>query len=196
MAAVSVSCQGVKIIFHHIKSLIPQFLIGALASEGVKINAVTVQNEVDTTHRRIAFMRGQPFNSDSEDRWKSIVEVSREMGITIDPKLVVQLEKDISSPELGYQVMQQLLAQHLRFTAVVAFNYMSAIVRHSRPARLRPARAGRCFCHRARRHSRRRLQQSTSDHDPTTLNPNGKDGGTMRAQPAARLRTVSGTDYV
>ena len=131
----------------------------------MKINAVTVQNEVDTTHRRIAFMRGQPFNSDSEDRWKSIVEVSREMGITIDPKLVVQLEKDISSPELGYQVMQQLLAQHLRFTAVVAFNYMSAIVRHSRPARLRPARAGRCFCHRARRHSRRRLQQSTSDHD-------------------------------
>ena len=36
-----------------------------------------------------------------------------EMGITIDPKLVVQLEKDISSPELGYPVMQQLLAQHL-----------------------------------------------------------------------------------
>ena len=70
----------------------------------MKINAVTVQNEVDTTHRRIAFMRGQPFNSDSEDRWKSIVEVSREMGITIDPKLVVQLEKDISSPELGYPV--------------------------------------------------------------------------------------------
>ncbi|HKR31719.1 MAG TPA: hypothetical protein VJT08_14655 [Terriglobales bacterium] len=118
------------------------------------------------------------------------------MGITIDPKLVVQLEKDISSPELGYPVMQQLLAQHLRFTAVVAFNDMSANRRHSRPARLRPARAGRCFRHRARRHSRRRLQQSTSDHDPTTLNPTGKDGGTMRAQPAARLRTVSGTDYV
>ncbi len=78
-------------------------------------------------HRRIAFMRGQLFSSDSEVRWASIVEVAREMGITIDPKLVVQLEKDISSPELGYPVMQQLLAERLRFTAVVAFNDMSAI---------------------------------------------------------------------
>jgi DNA-binding LacI/PurR family transcriptional regulator len=78
-------------------------------------------------HRRIAFMRGQPFSSDSEDRWQSIVQVAREMGITIDPKLVVQLERDISSPELGYPVMQHLLADHMRFTAVVAFNDMSAI---------------------------------------------------------------------
>lgn len=78
-------------------------------------------------HRQIAFMRGQPFSSDSGDRWRSLVDVAREMGITIDAKLVVQLERDISSPELGYPVMQQLLAEHLRFTAVVAFNDMSAI---------------------------------------------------------------------
>jgi|SRR5215472_5758944 len=78
-------------------------------------------------HRRIAFMRGQPFSSDSDDRWRSLVEVSREMSIPIDAKLVVQLERDISSPELGYPVMQRLLADHMRFTAVVAFNDMSAI---------------------------------------------------------------------
>ena len=78
-------------------------------------------------HRRIAFMRGQPFSSDSGDRWRSLVEVSREMGIPIDPKLVVQLERDINSPELGYPVMQHLLAARARFTAVVAFNDMSAI---------------------------------------------------------------------
>jgi LacI family transcriptional regulator len=72
-------------------------------------------------------MRGQPFSSDSEDRWQSIVQVANEMSLAIDPKLVVQLERDISSPELGYPVMQQLLADHLRFTAVVAFNDMSAI---------------------------------------------------------------------
>jgi len=78
-------------------------------------------------HQRIAFMRGQPFSSDSDDRWRSLAQVAREMGITIDPKLVVQLERDISSPELGYPVMQKLLADHQRFTAVVAFNDMSAI---------------------------------------------------------------------
>lgn len=78
-------------------------------------------------HRQIAFMRGQPFSSDSADRWRSLVEVAREMDLAIDPKFVVQLERDISSPELGYPVMQLLLAEHLRFTAVVAFNDMSAI---------------------------------------------------------------------
>src|SRR5689334_7088878 len=88
---------------------------------------LTLEHLQSLGHRRIAFMRGQPFSSDSEDRWQSIVQVAREMSIPIDPKLVVQLERDISSPELGYPVMQRLLADHMRFTAVVAFNDMSAI---------------------------------------------------------------------
>jgi len=58
-------------------------------------------------HRNIAFIRGQPFSSDS--------------------KLVVELDKDISSPELGYPVVQKLLSHGSRFTALVAFNDMSAI---------------------------------------------------------------------
>ena len=55
-------------------------------------------------HRHIAFMRGQPFSSDSNDRWKSIVAVAREIGIEIRPELTIQLEKDLTSPELGYPV--------------------------------------------------------------------------------------------
>ncbi len=78
-------------------------------------------------HRRIVFMRGQPFSSDSDERWRGLVEVAREMNLAIDPKLVVQLERDVNSPELGYPVMQHLLAARTRFTAVVAFNDMSAI---------------------------------------------------------------------
>src|SRR5262249_46657673 len=50
-------------------------------------------------HRRILFMRGQPFSSDSEDRWRGIVDVARELGIMIEPDHVVQLERDINSPE-------------------------------------------------------------------------------------------------
>jgi LacI family transcriptional regulator len=78
-------------------------------------------------HRRMVFMRGQPFSSDSEDRWRGIVEVARDMGIVIEPNHVVQLQRDINSPELGYPVMQHVLAARTRFTAVVAFNDMSAI---------------------------------------------------------------------
>ncbi|HVU47606.1 MAG TPA: LacI family DNA-binding transcriptional regulator [Terracidiphilus sp.] len=78
-------------------------------------------------HRKIAFMRGQPFSSDSDERWKSLVAVAEQMGIEIKPELVVSLERDLTSPELGYPVVQQLLAAKEPFTAIVAFNDISAI---------------------------------------------------------------------
>jgi LacI family transcriptional regulator len=78
-------------------------------------------------HREIAFIRGQSFSSDSAGRWNSIVGAAEELGITIDPGLVVQLDRDISSPELGYPVVQRLLSGGRNFTALVAFNDMSAL---------------------------------------------------------------------
>ena len=78
-------------------------------------------------HRHIAFMRGQPFSSDSDYRWRSIVAVARELNIEIRPELTIQLEKDLTSPELGYPVVQQLLQLKRRFTALVSFNDIAAI---------------------------------------------------------------------
>ncbi|MGH9588483.1 MAG: LacI family DNA-binding transcriptional regulator [Acidobacteriaceae bacterium] len=78
-------------------------------------------------HRNIAFMRGQPFSSDSETRWDALVTVAEELRLKIDPDLVVELDRDMSSPELGYPVVQQLLATGKMFTALVAFNDISAI---------------------------------------------------------------------
>jgi LacI family transcriptional regulator len=78
-------------------------------------------------HRDIAFMRGQTFSSDSDVRWKGFVEAARALGIEIKPELVVSLDRDMFSPELGYPVVQQLLATRQRFTALVAFNDVSAI---------------------------------------------------------------------
>jgi len=43
------------------------------------------------------------------------------------PRLTVQLEGDLSSPELGYRVTKRLLERRVRFTALVAFNDVSAI---------------------------------------------------------------------
>jgi len=78
-------------------------------------------------HRKIAFMRGQPFSSDSGVRWQSLAKVAREMGLAVQPELTIQLTRDLTSPELGYPVVQQLLALHRRFTALVCFNDMAAI---------------------------------------------------------------------
>jgi DNA-binding LacI/PurR family transcriptional regulator len=78
-------------------------------------------------HRNIAFMRGQPFSSDSDDRWKSLEAVAQRLGIEMKPELIVNLDRDMSSPELGYPVVQQLMASQQPFTAIVAFNDISAI---------------------------------------------------------------------
>ncbi|MBS1866139.1 MAG: LacI family DNA-binding transcriptional regulator [Acidobacteria bacterium] len=78
-------------------------------------------------HRHIAFMRGQPFSSDSDDRWRSIVAVARQLGIEIRSELTIQLEKDLTSPELGYPVVQQLLQLKRKFTALMSFNDIAAI---------------------------------------------------------------------
>jgi DNA-binding LacI/PurR family transcriptional regulator len=78
-------------------------------------------------HRQIAFMRGQPFSSDSDDRWRNIVAVARELGIEMYPELTIKLERDLTSPELGYPVVQQLLQRRRRFTALVSFNDIAAI---------------------------------------------------------------------
>jgi LacI family transcriptional regulator len=72
-------------------------------------------------------MHGQPFSSDSDERWKGLEAVAAKLGLTIKPELVVNLNRDMTSPELGYPVVQQLLATKQPFTALVAFNDISAI---------------------------------------------------------------------
>ena len=90
-------------------------------------------------HRQIAFMRGQPFSADSDDRWKSIVGVARELGLEIRADLTIQLERDLTSPELGYPVVQELLQKGQRFSAIMSFNDIAAIgaIRALRDANLR-----------------------------------------------------------
>jgi DNA-binding LacI/PurR family transcriptional regulator len=88
---------------------------------------LSLRHLYDLGHRTIAVMRGQPYSSDSDARWQGIVEVARDLGLSIRPELTIQLEKDLTSPELGYPVVEQLLAHHRRFTAVISFNDIAAI---------------------------------------------------------------------
>jgi LacI family transcriptional regulator len=78
-------------------------------------------------HRKIAFMKGQPFSSDSEDRWNAVCAVAQNLGLEMDPDLIVRLEIDDPSPQLGYPYAKQLLARKKPFTALFAYNDISAI---------------------------------------------------------------------
>jgi len=78
-------------------------------------------------HSKIAFLKGQPESSDSEVRWSAICEVAKNLGIEIHPDRVVQLAGTDSTPEIGYPFGKELLARKVPFTALFAYNDISAI---------------------------------------------------------------------
>jgi DNA-binding LacI/PurR family transcriptional regulator len=87
-------------------------------------------------HRRIAIMRGPGAIPDSAVRWESIQHVAAEIGLKLDPSLVIRIEAGGWSidpghhpmaPEIGYKPMQALLENTRDFTAVFCFNDIAAI---------------------------------------------------------------------
>jgi LacI family transcriptional regulator len=72
-------------------------------------------------------MKGNPISSDSKDRWDAICQVAAEIGISIDPELTIQIDTDDPTPMLGYPFTKQLLAKQKPFTAIFAYNDISAI---------------------------------------------------------------------
>jgi DNA-binding LacI/PurR family transcriptional regulator len=81
----------------------------------------------DLKHERIAFMRGNPLSADSKDRWDAICRVAAQIGMKMDPDLIVQIDTDDPTPMLGYPFAKQLLARNRPFTALFAYNDISAI---------------------------------------------------------------------
>jgi DNA-binding LacI/PurR family transcriptional regulator len=90
-------------------------------------------------HRRIAFIKGQEFSSDTAVRWANIEKVAKHLGLTISASLIAQLQGDSPSPEPGYEATRKLLATRKPFTALFAFNDISAMgaIRALRESRLR-----------------------------------------------------------
>jgi len=78
-------------------------------------------------HEKIAFLKGQSFSSDSATRWSAIQEVAQELGIRIRPELTAQLEGTDSTPAIGYPAAKELLERRQPFTALFAYNDISAL---------------------------------------------------------------------
>src|SRR5215469_10762452 len=72
-------------------------------------------------------MKGNPVSSDSKERWEAICRIAGQIGLLIDPELTVQIDADDPTPRLGYPFAKQLLARQKPFTALFAYNDISAI---------------------------------------------------------------------
>ena len=121
------------------KNYVPVMIVGRdLTSRG--ISSVLVDNEAGGAlamhhltklgHRRIAVIRGPEELFDSEPRWAGVQRAALEAGIRLDPKLVFQLPGLVdptSGFEGGLHFSRQMLALGRKFTAVVAFDDLTAL---------------------------------------------------------------------
>ena len=118
----------------------PSATIGWELPGGNNISSVMVDNETGARlalehlyqlgHRKIAFIRGPKMLIDSAPRWRGIQKFAHSVGFEIDPSLVLQLPDSLdpnSSFESGHRHTEDLLEQKKKFTAVMAFDDLTAL---------------------------------------------------------------------
>ena len=120
------------------KNTIPTAMIGGeLQTDSV--SSVVVDNEVGGRmamehlvglgHRKIAFIRGPKMLGDSEPRWRGIRAIAAANNLELDSRLIVDLpeSRDPNSGfEAGQRLTEELLRRKKQFTALMAFDDLTA----------------------------------------------------------------------
>jgi LacI family transcriptional regulator len=117
------------------KRNIPAVVIGRELT-GNPISSVVVDNAAGTRqvlqhlyelgHSKIAFIKGPKTLVDSAQRWRGLENFAHEVGLRLDPALMVEIKGRNSTHAEGYQLAQQLAERSSEFTALVAFDDLTA----------------------------------------------------------------------
>jgi LacI family transcriptional regulator len=83
-------------------------------------------------HKNIAFFKGPEHNGDTECRWNAILKATAELGLTVKPELTATMGNyfeagEKSMMQRGYDAAMMLMQKSRDFTAVLAFNDVSAV---------------------------------------------------------------------
>jgi len=135
---------AVDTAWHHVLPVPVAIISGHNHAAGVtnivldhdRASELALKHLLQLGHRRIAFIKGQEFSSDTEVRWKANLEAAVRLGIEVRAKLTERLEEDSPSPQVGYKAAKRLIHSKEPFTAIFAFNDISALgairaLRHS-----------------------------------------------------------------
>jgi LacI family transcriptional regulator len=107
---------------------------------GDTVSSVMVDNETggrmalehlhQLGHRKIAFIRGPKMLIDSAPRWRGVQKFAHAANLEIDPALVLQLPDSFdpnSGFEGGQRLTEELLQKKKKFTALMAFDDLTAL---------------------------------------------------------------------
>jgi LacI family transcriptional regulator len=115
-------------------------VIAGRSFENHSVSTVSVDNEGGASmalehlyrlgHREIAFLRGPKALSSSGQRWRGIRAFAQSAGLRLDSKLILELPESLdpnSSFEAGAQLTGELLRQGKAFTALMAYDDVTAL---------------------------------------------------------------------
>jgi DNA-binding LacI/PurR family transcriptional regulator len=121
------------------KNNVPVLIVGRdLTARGISSilvdneagGALAIQHLAELGHRRVAVIRGPQEMCDSEPRWAGIQRAAAQTGIQINPRLNFELP-GVSNPMSGFEggvrIVKAMLATRASFTAVLAFDDMTAL---------------------------------------------------------------------
>jgi LacI family transcriptional regulator len=124
-----------KLFSEFTKRNLPAVVIGR-ELKGSPISSVAVDNEAGTRqviqhlyelgHNRIAVLKGPKAMADSAERWRGLEGFAQEVSLKFDSRLVLEIKGQNSTYAEGYRLTEELLRQGLEFTALVAFDDLTA----------------------------------------------------------------------
>ena len=131
--------EGTAVLFETLKDSFPTIVVGRdLAHE--RIRSVIVDNEAggyaslrhlyQLGHREIAFVLGPEKLTDSNRRWIGMQRFAAEHSLQLDPRRVRRLAAaldPVSGFQGGLELTADLLRSRIRFTALAAFDDLTAL---------------------------------------------------------------------
>ncbi|WP_348265104.1 LacI family DNA-binding transcriptional regulator [Telmatobacter sp. DSM 110680] len=104
--------------------------ISSLLVDNEAGGALAMRHLIDLGHRQIAIVRGPEELFDTEPRWAGVQRTAVDAGIHLDRRLVFQLPNltdSISGFEGGLRFSKEMIASGRAFTAVLAFDDLTAL---------------------------------------------------------------------
>jgi LacI family transcriptional regulator len=93
---------------------------------------LAVRHLAELGHKRIAVIRGHRWRPAAAERWEGVQAEAQEQGLELRNELIVEMVSDEkhyrpATPAEGYDAAKELLSRRAEFTALVAFNDISAM---------------------------------------------------------------------
>lgn len=124
-----------KLLSEFSERSIPAVVIGRELAD-VPVSSVVVDNAAGTRqaiqhlyglgHSRIAFIKGPKILVDSVQRWQGLESFAEEVGLKLDPKLILEIKGRNSTYTEGCDLTEELIRRRPDFTALVAFDDLTA----------------------------------------------------------------------